>query len=128
MQNLLRNSAILLIVAGVAFGLGRYMAPEKVVTVEKKAEQVDTSTTTRETVTKDGTIIKEVIKNNIVKVEIEKMKLVENKKPQWKATVLSDSKFEKYGFQVERRVFANVFAGIGMNTNKQATLSLGMEF
>ncbi len=128
MPTLLRNSIILLIMAGVAFGLGRYMTPEKVVTIEKESQAIDTTITTREVVQKDGTIIKEVIKNNIVVVSKEKTKLVESNKPNWKVAVLANSKVDKYGFHVERRIIGSVFAGIGMNTEKQAQLSVGMEF
>lgn len=129
MPTLLRNSIILLIIAGVAFGLGRYMTPEKVVTIEKESQAVDTTITTREVVQKDGTIIKEVIKNNIVVVSKEKTKLVESNKPNWKVAALSDIKTEKFAIQVERRIIGNVFIGGQYDLHhKEGKISVGMEF
>lgn len=123
-----KNSIILiLVVAAVAYGLGRYATPAKVVTVEKEAKAVDTSTTTRETITKDGTVIKEVIKNNIVKVEKESSKLVLSAKPNWKVAVSYDTK-RQYGFDVQRRVLGAVFVGAGYRQDGRANVSIGYEF
>ena len=123
-----KNSIILiLVVATVAYGLGRYATPAKTITIEKEAKAVDTTTTVRETITKDGTVIKEVIKNNIVKVEKEKSKLVESKKPDWKVSVSYDTK-QQYGFDVQRRVLGAVFVGAGYRQDGRANLSIGMEF
>ena len=123
-----KNSIILtLVIAAVAYGLGRYATPTKVVTVEKEAKAVDTSTTTRETITKDGTVVKEIIKNNIVKVERENSRLIESKKPQWKVSVSYDTK-QQYGFDVQRRVLGAVFVGAGYRKDGRANISLGYEF
>lgn len=123
-----KNSIILiLVVAAVAYGLGRYATPAKTITIEKEAKAVDTSTTTRETITKDGTVIKEVIKNNIVKVEKESSKLVLSAKPQWKVSVMYDTK-QQYGFDVQRRVLGAVFVGAGYRQDGRANVSVSYEF
>jgi hypothetical protein len=123
-----KNSLIIiLVVAAVAYGLGRYATPAKAVTVEKEAKAVDTSTTTRETIKKDGTVIKEVIKNNIVKVERDKSQLVISKKPDWKVSVSYDTK-QHYGVEVQRRVLGAVFVGAGYRQDGTINGSIGYEF
>ena len=141
-----------LVLAGLGYGMGRYLQPAKVITkvetktevVEVEVEKVKTEVRTivKEIVKPDGTKVKETITENIneskkknvseAKQETKTEKIVINNKPQWRAQVaveLDQFNPSNYRVGVERRIFGPVFAGAWTETNFNSYgLSVSMEF
>lgn len=120
----------------VGFSIGRYVVPNKSIestNIEKEVKREET-VIVREETRPDGTKIKET--TNTTKKETtdkkEIIKIVENAKPQWKASALAGYNLDKsapvYGVAVDRRILGNIYMGAWGTTDKQVGLSVSMEF
>lgn len=143
---------IVLGLMGAAYGVGRYLQPAEVKTktkikkeyveVEKEKEKKETRTIEREIKRPDGTVVKEIIEEEIKesesvtketeKSELKKKKVVDNLKPQWKigaSTSLRQIKGRSYTVEVERRIIGPFFAGVYSRVDfKEYGVSISMEF
>lgn len=142
-----------LVLAGVAYAVGRYLQPAKVITktevktevVEVEVEKTKTEyrTIVKEIIKPDGTKVKETITENIeeskkkntteAKQESKTEKIVENLKPQWKVQVMADftqiDEPANYRVGIERRIIGPIHAGAWSETNFNSFgLSVSMEF
>lgn len=142
-MDLKSKALIVLAIAGLSYGLGRYLQPAKVevreVIKEVKVVERDTEYIDREVRRPDGTIERERIERERTKVderrESDTSKIVSNLKPQWKVQALAGANptdFNKqdiyYGVGIERRVFGSLFAGGWVNTRKEVGVSVSFEF
>lgn len=118
-----------------SYGLGRYLQPAKEITVVKEVEVIkrDVKVVERTITRPDGTTETEKTFEDKTSSEKknENLSMVENLKPQWKVqglVGLNDISRPTYGVGIERRVWANVFAGAYVNTERQFGLTVSMEF
>lgn len=134
LKNKLLIAAFILLAIG--FGIGRYTVPNNLQEISKTEKESKTEETiiVKEETKPDGTVVKETTKTKKKEDSSKKedVLIVENKKPDWKASALVGYNFDKskvvYGAMVDRRVLGNIFVGVGATTDKQALLSLSMEF
>lgn len=125
-----------LILFGLGIGVGKYLVPNKVTesTSTETDTKKETSTTIKEETRPDGTKIKET--TTVTKKEDnskkETSKVIDNVKPSWKAGALAGYNFDTvkpvYGIVIEKRVLANIFVGAWGTTDKQAGVSVTLEF
>lgn len=128
MNSLVTKIVVSIVALAIAFATGRYMTPEKVITQDRVKTEVEYIT--REVKSPDGTIIKEVIRKDIV--EKEKLKLVESKKPDYKVSLIPkysivDKEFS-YGGSIEKRIAGPIFAGIYADDKSNIGLVISLEF
>lgn len=124
------------VLLAVGFGIGRYTVPEHLeeqTSTETDSKKEDT-VIVREEKRPDGTVIKETTKTS-KKEESKKeetIKIVENHKPNWKASALAGYNLEAgrpvYGAAVDRRILGNIFLGVWGTTDKQVGASVSLEF
>jgi hypothetical protein len=128
MNSLITKVGISIVALAIAFATGRFMTPEKVITQDRIKTEVEYIT--REVKTPDGTVIKEVIRKDVI--EKEKLKLVESKKPDYKVSLLPkyslDTKEITYGASVEKRLAGPIFGGIYADSQKNIGLVISLEF
>lgn len=121
-------SALLL---ALGYGVGRHLSPEKKIEVEKEVSRVEYVDVVREIIRPDGTKEKEIRKEVIKEIQKESISIVENKTPQYELTALygksSDGR-DIFGVMVERRMFANIKAGVWANTEKQLGIGISYEW
>lgn len=150
MTNLQKILALTLL-AGLAFGLGRYMTPnsieyrevevvkEVIKEVVKENIKKNTQTKTVETWHPDGThtietyvlnqdtivIEKELVAEKEIRKEIEK--IIESQKPNWILGVTYGNR-QDYGATVDRRILGPVFLGAYAKSDRDIGIALKMEF
>jgi hypothetical protein len=127
-MNKITKVGIIVVALAVAFASGRYLTPEKV--TEKLTTKTEIEYITREIKGPDGTITKEVIKRDVV--EKVKDKVVEAKKPQYKASVIPKYSFSKntisYGASIEKRLIGPVFGGVYADSEGTVGAVISLEF
>lgn len=136
-----RNSIIaLIILTGVAYGIGRYLQPAEVITKEvvKEVEVIKKDVKIVERIIKrpDGTIIEdrttEDRTSTEIKKETDKSTQIVALKPQWHIHGMAGTSVRNfgeinYGFGVERRILGSLFVGVYANTKQEVGLSAGYE-
>ena len=151
-MNFWQKILVVLILCGACFGLGRYLAPEKVIReVEERVIEVvkevvrevgRTQTHIIETTYPDGRHVKEtfVLEEKTVVIEKDKFneiikkerEVIENSKPQWAIGgsygVDITNRLPNYGLQLERRVLGNIWGGAYAKSNQDVGVLLKMEF
>ena len=132
-KNILIGAIVML---AVGFSIGRYTVPTNLqentsVEQEKKTEE---TVIVKEEIKPDGTITKETTKTKKKEDSMKKEEsvVIVNEKPNWKVALMTGYNFDKkstlYGITVDRRVLGNISVGVGATTDKQALLTVGMEF
>jgi len=143
---------ILVSVLGIGYAFGRYLQPEKVVTkiqikkeivtIEVEKEKILYRTIVRYITKKDGTVIKEEIKEELKETEnisrnenntdISKSKTITYKKAQYKVQLLTQvvgSSTAGYKLGIEKRFLGPIFLGVWSETNFHTYgLSVSWEF
>lgn len=144
-MNLKTKIIILVTAIGLGYGFGRYLQPEKVITkkevveVAVEKERVEYRTIVRYITKKDGTTVKEEIKEEIKEKEsvdtkkTKKERIVINVKPQWRvqaqANLSTMDDVPQYKVGVERRIAGPIFVGAYSSTDfKEYGILLSMEF
>lgn len=151
-MNTLQKALAVLLLCGICFGLGRYLAPENIVReVEEKIVEVTkevvreigkTQTHIIETTYPDGRTVKETFILDEKTVVIEKDKFneiikkeketIENSKPQWAigggVGVNLNTKLQDYSLQVDRRVLGPVWGYAQAKTDSYVGVGLKYEF
>jgi hypothetical protein len=128
-------AAIILCLASVA--TTRYLWPRveyKSSIVEKEVIKRDVVTVIREIVKPDGSkeTVTEIVdhsRENSSKSET----VVKLAKAQYQLALLASTSAERladpvYGLQIQRRLLGPVWGGLSLNTDKQITFNLGLEF
>jgi lipopolysaccharide export LptBFGC system permease protein LptF len=128
-------AAIILCLASVA--TTRYLWPRveyKSSIVEKEVIKRDVVTVIREIVKQDGSkeTVTEIVdhsRENSSKSET----VVKLAKAQYQLALLASTSAERladpvYGLQIQRRLLGPVWGGLSLNTDKQITFNLGLEF
>lgn len=131
----------LLVVLVIGYALGRYVQPARVETKEViKTEQVevvhhDVQTIVKEVVRPDGTKETETVitdhTQDVTQSETEHttQKTTDNFKPDWVVSATSTISVQPtYGAMVQRRILGSVFLGTSVNTARELTVNLGVEF
>lgn len=135
MRNLLIAAGVGLLIG--AAGMHTLNKPETKtvqVEVEKEVIKKDIVTVVKEVIRPDGT--KEIITTSTDKSTEKKDTMSSltqtTAKKDWlvgaTSSVLPDNLQPVYGILAQRRVLGPAFLGLGLNTNKQATLNVAIEF
>mgnify|MGYP001274413830 CR=1 FL=1 len=115
----------------LGYGVGRHTAPEKLVEVEKEVKRVEYVDVVREVTRPDGTKEREVRREERREQAKENTTIIENNIPQYELTAMygktSDGS-DVLGVMVERRMFANIKAGVWANTEKQLGIGVSYEW
>lgn len=135
-NNIMKCVSIILITLLVGIGLGRYLVPNSTKTTTEDSKETERSreTTDRTTTNPDGSkTVEHIVKDERkTKEEHNTTVTVDNKKPDWKASVIAgynlDNKNRVYGIHVERRILGAVFLGAYGDTAQTLGLSVGYEF
>lgn len=134
-----------LVLLGIGFGAGHYFTPTKIITKTETVVKTNDiihdhiKTIIRTITNPDGTTDSTTtIDNNSVEVknsssESNSSSVTTYEKPQWKAQGLVGLNFDNttipiYGVGIERRIIGPISAGLWGNTNKEAGLSVSLEF
>lgn len=130
-MGLIKQVAILIIVAVSAFFLGKITSPvkEKIVEVEVVKEKVNTVQVVREIKRPDGTIEKETRNEQTKEKESSSSKSVEFKPPGYGISLLAGNINDPYyTLLLEKKVVGNVKVGAWGNTRQEFGISVGLEF
>lgn len=127
---------IVIVIAAIGYGLGRYASPVKSIEVEKivEKEQRETSKETRTIKKPDGTIIQEeIVKDTTTKEHASEHSIsVDNKKPDWFVAVGYGVNKTVYSAEINRRVLGAVFVGGQVTYSDQdkavGLVKIGYEF
>lgn len=115
----------------LGYGVGRHTAPEKVVEVEKEVKKIEYVDVVREITRPDGTKEREVRREERREQAKDKSTVVENKIPQYELTAMygkANDGRDIFGAMIERRMFANIKAGVWANTEKQIGVGVSYEW
>lgn len=115
----------------LGYGVGRHTAPEKVVEVEKEVRKVEYVDVVREITRPDGTKERETRREERREQAKENSTVIENKIPQYEFTAMygkTNSGEDMLGVMIERRMFANIKAGVWANTEKQLGIGISYEW
>jgi hypothetical protein len=143
-----RKYLIPVLVAVVAFSLGRFATPakvevhevEKVVTEQSKDKNQDVNETTKETRLPDGTVIIEKTKDKKTSIhsetettkEKEFSKVIENR-PDWHIGLgyepaIINFQNVSYSVILQRRIFSEFYAGVSVTSNKTVGVVVSIGF
>ena len=144
MNQYIKNTLVILVVAATGYGFGRYVQPAKVtvkteiITKEVEHKQNNIITDTKEIKKPDGTIEIDTttedksVTNTTTNIDQKTVQSVENLKPQWKISGTAGFRVNRvgavYGVLVERRIIGPIFVGLYGNDDKQGGLTIGLEF
>jgi hypothetical protein len=115
----------------LGYWIGRHTAPEKVVKVDKEVNKVEYVDVVREVVRPDGTRERETRREERREQAKDKTTTIENKIPQYEFTAMygkTNSGGDVLGIMIERRMFANIKAGVWANTEKQIGIGVSYEW
>ena len=120
--------AIIVFFAG--FLSARHTTPVTTIVQEKEVvkENKDNKTVVKRVKTPDGTVTTEITKEDKTSTSSDKSntQIVINEK-YWKASITTNLN-STYGISLERRISGPFFVGGWINTNKEAGISVGIEF
>lgn len=130
------KAGIGLLIFGLGFGMAKYLAPTKVITVEKEiqVEKRDVVTKTVRTKNVDGssTTTRVTEDKTVIDTEKNKESVATNEKSNYKVDGLIGydlrGKVPVYGVQVQKRFAGPIFIGVWGTTQQTGGLSVGIEF
>lgn len=124
-----------LILLGLGYGIGRYALPPKTIETVKEVKVIERvkDTVTVEITRPDGTKeVTTVTKEKEKEVDRKEQTKIVEAKPNYRLHATSGysltDKVPVYGVYIEKRLFANISAGIGINSQKTFSAGLSYEF
>jgi hypothetical protein len=147
-----KQIAVAILLLAVAYSIGRFSTPAKVEVREvekvvyrervKKDEDRRSTRNTRETRLPDGTVIKESVRTIDRRTvtdtsregssQIERSQVTENR-PGYRIGIqyvppIANFQPQRYGLYVERRLFAELYLGLAVDSNKTIGASVSIGF
>lgn len=126
---MIKKLAALVLALLIGLAIGRFSAPEKVVTKEIEVIKRDIKIVERKVTRPDGTI--EETKETIDKSnETSKSDTFVYNRPDWlvQASVQTDFNKPIYGLAVSRRIFGGLSVGVSLNSRLEPGVVVGLEF